>query len=72
QIKMHTQRFEDTRFNTCPTKAWLEDMWDYRKTQRNRKIDVRLVVYGLFVGLISTIPSIIIAVHTLSQQGGSG
>lgn len=57
EIKMKTQRFVDTRFDTCPTKIWLENMWDDRKKSRERKIDVRLVVYGLIVGLIASAPT---------------
>ena len=66
QIKMHTQRFEDTRLETCPTKAWLEKMWEDRKKSRERSVDVRLVIYGLIVGLIASAPGFLMAL------GGGG
>lgn len=57
EIKMTTQHFTDTRFDTCPTKLWLENMWGDRKKSRERKVDVRLVIYGLIVGLIASAPT---------------
>lgn len=57
EIKMTTQHFQDTRFDTCPTKIWLDTMLDERNRSRERKVDVRLVIYGLVVGLIASVPT---------------
>lgn len=66
EVKGTMQRFEDTRFTTCPTKLWLEEMWSERKKEKERQVDVKLVVYGLIVGLVASLPSVI----AILQAGG--
>jgi hypothetical protein len=61
QIKMHIQRFEDTRLETCPTKTLVNDMWEGQKKSRKRSVDVRLVIYGLIVGLVAAVPGFLMA-----------
>jgi predicted Holliday junction resolvase-like endonuclease len=57
EYRREQQRFDDTRFQTCPTKEWLEEQREERRRKSRRKIDVRLVIYGLVVGLIASVPS---------------
>jgi hypothetical protein len=66
ELKSSIQHSQDSRFSTCPTKIWLEEMWSKSKQAKERKVDVQLVIYGLIVGLVASLPSVI----AILQAGG--